>query len=114
MKSWCRICGKEYDVCPTCAEIKVYKPYRMYFCGETHYKVWMTLKQYKEGIIDPSTAKEQLTELRLSAKDVLAFIPSVKELYKGIKSPKKYASVEEEDAKVDETNTDVCADEANA
>ena len=76
--SWCRCCGKEYQVCPTCAEVKVYKPWRIICDTAPHYQVWLIVSNYRKGIVDKAEAKKQLEGVKLDkqlnrAKEILAF-----------------------------------------
>lgn len=85
--SWCRCCGKEYKVCPTCAEVKVYKPWRIICDTAPHYQVWLITSNFQKGIIDKATAKAQLDGVKLDKGEIATFIPAVCELIEKINEP---------------------------
>lgn len=78
--SWCRCCGKEYQVCPTCAEVKVYKPWRVICDTAPHYQTWLIVSNYRKGIIDKAAAKEQLAGVKLNEGEIATFLPVIQDL----------------------------------
>lgn len=82
--TWCRTCGKEYKVCPTCAEIRTYTPWRTICCTADHYKIWLAVEQYRKGVIDKKTAKEQLCTIGFNNDESATFIPAVQDIIKDI------------------------------
>lgn len=93
--SWCRICGIEYEVCPTCAETKMYTPWRIICDTATHYQIWLIIRQYKEGIISKETARERFTSLKIKKSDYENFIPSVRQVIDEINSVEQIEVTEE-------------------
>ena len=92
--SWCRCCGKEYQVCPTCAEVKVYKPWRIICDTAVHYQVWLIASNFRKGIIDKATAKEQLAGVKLDEGEIATFLPVIRELIAKINEPDTVSVVE--------------------
>lgn len=42
----CKICGREYRVCPTCKAVKSFAPWRLLVCDPQEYQLFATLSQY--------------------------------------------------------------------
>lgn len=85
--TWCRICGKEYTVCPVCESTRTRTPWRIITDTAAHYKIWLAVSQYKSGVIDKSTAKEILDNVKLSKNELETFIPAVQEIINAINQP---------------------------
>lgn len=85
--SWCRCCGKEYKVCPTCAEVTMYKPWRVICDTAVHYKVWLTVSSFRKGVIDKATAKKQLSGMKLAKSEIATFLPEIQALIEKINEP---------------------------
>ena len=78
--TWCRACGKKYKVCPTCADVKTYTPWRTICCTAEHYKIWLIAEQYKKGIISIDSASEQLHTVLQKEDEVSVMIPAVQDI----------------------------------
>lgn len=102
--SWCRCCGKEYQVCPTCAEVKVYKPWRIICDTAPHYQVWLIVSNYRKGIVDKAEAKKQLEGVKLDKGEIATFIPVIRSLIEEINKPDA-VSVEETAQKAQDAPT---------
>ena len=81
-KSWCRVCGKEYNACPHCDPSK---SWRVICDTEAHYQVWMAVYEYQIGARTKENAKFCLSNIlknkRISLDEVETFIPSVRNLF---------------------------------
>jgi len=62
----CAICGKEYEVCSTCASIKSFTPWRTIVDNINCYGIHTALRDYTNGYINKEEAKRLLTEHDLS------------------------------------------------
>lgn len=83
--SWCRVCGREYSVCYTCAHTKIHTPYRTICDTATHYQVFLLVEQYRKGLADPALAQSMLKNLRISDSEIESFIPAVRDTLLEIK-----------------------------
>lgn len=63
---WCVVCGKGYEACDACAEIKTYNPWRTITDTIEHFKIYNILCDYRDGRITKDVAKEQLKHVDIS------------------------------------------------
>lgn len=100
-ESWCRVCGKKYNVCPHCDPNNSWRE----ICDTlSHYYVWEKVYQYRHKIISKDTAKSELS-LALNRKttgftmeEAETFIPVVRDTIHEIL---------DEPAKIIESSSDV-------
>lgn len=78
-RTWCRVCGKAYDVCPHCATVRYYTPWRTICDTAQHYQIWVIVDQYKKGILDRAAAKRMLQKHRVRASDWKGYLPPVRD-----------------------------------
>lgn len=83
-KAWCRVCGKEYDVCPTCASVRTYTPWRTICDTSQHYQIWVIVDQYKKGVIGKTAARKMLQRVRIKVGDAKGYIPAVRDMIQEI------------------------------
>lgn len=73
---YCIICGKGYHACDSCYEVKTFKPWRILTDTIEHWKIYMTINDFKDGIISKDEAARQLQNCDLTGKE--SFKPSAK------------------------------------
>lgn len=73
------MCGKEYDVCPTCEESRL-NPWRKTVCCAQHYQIRMVYLQYKDGCVTIEQAKEMLDNI--GCIDISGLKPGYQEFIK--------------------------------
>ena len=66
---WCVVCGKGYHACDSCNETKSFTPWRSLTDTIEHFKLFMTLKDYNNKLIDKKEAKKMLSNIDLSNKN---------------------------------------------
>lgn len=82
----CAICGKEYEVCSTCAKVKSFTPWRTITDTIDCYRIYTVLSSYTKGASKEVT-KEMLSSLDLS--DLDNFQPDIKAVIKDIMKEEK-------------------------
>lgn len=95
-KTWCRICGKEYEVCPTCAEVKQYTPYRIICDTPKHFQLYTLIREYREGVVTPLEAKRELEQIGVSKAELKTLIQSVQDFVKEVRAVKEPVNDSEE------------------
>lgn len=73
---YCIICGKGYHACDSCAEVKTFQPWRVLTDSSEHWKIYMTIKDFNDGIISKDEAAKQLQNCDLTGRE--RFKPSAK------------------------------------
>ncbi len=66
---WCVVCGKGYHACDACNKAPGFTPWRSLTDSAEHFKIFMILKNYNNGLLAGSEARQQLSALDLSGKD---------------------------------------------
>lgn len=66
----CNVCGKKYEVCSVCANIKTLNPWRTICDTKEHYQVYIVVKDYNTKIISKSTAKEMLENINFDINTI--------------------------------------------
>lgn len=69
----CSICGREYNFCFGCTDIKTYTPWRTIVDSIEHYKIFMVLRDFDNKYIDKKSAKEQLKKCDLTELEDFIF-----------------------------------------
>lgn len=72
----CKICGKEYKVCPTCRSVKTFAPWRLLVCNPQEYQLYVTLSQYDVDQ-DVNSALSAIRQIGITDEDIQTYIPSV-------------------------------------
>jgi len=62
----CKICGNEYEYCPSCKNIKSFHSWRRYADTQNCYKIFMILRDSALKNISANEAKLQLQKCDLS------------------------------------------------
>lgn len=65
----CKVCGSEYNFCPTCAGVTATEKYRTMFCSKNCRDVFHTLSRYIVKDVTKDEAKEILSSLDLSKRN---------------------------------------------
>lgn len=73
---YCIICGKGYHACDTCAEVKTFMPWRLLTDTSEHWKIYLAIKDFNDGIISKDEAARQLQNCDLTGRE--SFKPSAK------------------------------------
>lgn len=73
---YCIICGKGYHACDSCSEVKTFQPWRVLTDSSEHWKIYMTIKDFNDGIISKNEAAKQLQNCDLTDRE--HFKPSAK------------------------------------
>lgn len=81
---WCRVCGVEFNACDNCYEVRDINPWRAICDTQEHYKVFMIIKMYADGVMNKEEANDALKQTGITEKQINTFIPAVKEKLKAI------------------------------
>lgn len=65
----CKVCGSEYNFCPTCAGVTATEKYRTMFCSKNCRDVFHTISRYFVKDVSKDEAKEILSSLDLSKRN---------------------------------------------
>lgn len=79
---WCVLCGTGYHSCDLCNSSKTFKPWRALTDTLEHFKIFMILKDYNNGVIDKEEARELLSAFDLSDRET--YKESAKSVLAGI------------------------------
>lgn len=72
----CKICGKPYQVCPSCSTVKSFTPWRTLVCSLEEYQVFSILSDYICNK-DVETAAHALDNLKLSKRTIKGYMPDI-------------------------------------
>ena len=67
---WCVLCGAGYHACDSCRKEKAFAPWRTFTDTIDHYQLFMVLRAYHNQEIDKIQAREMLSHLDLSDKEL--------------------------------------------
>lgn len=67
---WCVLCGAGYHACDSCRKEKAFAPWRTFTDTIDHYQIFMVLRAYHNQEIDKIQAREMLSHLDLSDKEL--------------------------------------------
>ena len=81
INAYCSICGNGYHVCCTCAEQRIFKPWRSVADTIDHYKIYMAIHGYTISN-NKEKAKDELEKCDLS--DLENFRPEIRKVIKEI------------------------------
>lgn len=97
----CKICGKSYYACMSCADTMKLHPFKSFTDTAEHFKVFQVVRGLSTGVYTKDEAKEKLKNIDLS--DIESFRPHIKDI---IKDVLKEDEVVVEDVTTDEVETD--------
>lgn len=106
----CKICGKSYYACMSCADTMKLHPFKSFTDTAEHFKVFQVVKGFSTGVYTKDEAKEKFKNIDLS--DVESFRPHIKKIVKDIL--KEDEVVVEKVATKKITNEDVVIEEVVA
>lgn len=106
----CKICGKSYYACMSCADTMKLHPFKSFTDTAEHFKVFQVVKGFSTGVYTKDEAKEKFKNIDLS--DVESFRPHIKKIVKDIL--KEDEVVVEKVATKETTNEDVVIEEVVA
>lgn len=66
----CLICRKKYHVCLSCKEKMKLSPWKIVTDTEDCWKIFYTIKQYKDKIISKEQAKNNLSQVKFIKDDI--------------------------------------------
>lgn len=64
----CKVCGKEYEYCPSCPKDRNKKKFMIMFCGDNCHDIFNTCSAFNMNMIDKDEAKSKLMNLDISNK----------------------------------------------
>ena len=67
--STCKICGKSYYACMSCADTVKLKPWQIYCCSSDCYKTFQVVRGFSTGVYDKEEFKFKLKNIDLSNLD---------------------------------------------
>lgn len=97
----CKICGKSYYACMSCADTMKLHPFKSFTDTVEHFKVFQVVRGLSTGVYTKDEAKEKFKNIDLS--DIEFFRPHIKDI---IKDVLKEDEVIVEDIAIDEVETD--------
>lgn len=86
LNATCIICGTKYHCCLSCKEQMSFKPWRTITDSIEHYKIFIVLSDYNNGITTKEDAKKQLENI---SYDIGSLKPEVQDQINEIISEKK-------------------------
>lgn len=97
-KAKCIVCGKEYEVCLHCKDVKEYRPWRIITDTLTCYKIHLILTDYNNKRMTQEQAKDALSKLTYNIDELKE---SVQAQIRGIIGENKKVEDEKKDEKDD-------------
>lgn len=85
----CQVCGRAYYFC-NCHFNSDKHHWKMNCCDPMHYQVFIVALDLRDGVISADEARERLSNIGFSAKDLSWCIPSIAEIL-SVAFPKKTA-----------------------
>ena len=76
-KNQCCVCGKEYEVCTSCQNIKNLNPWRTICDTEEHYQVYVVVKDYNTKKITANDAKTMLENVNFDVNTISEYKDNV-------------------------------------
>ena len=83
----CKICGKPYYVCMSCADSMKLHPYKSFTDTAEHFKVFQVVRGLSTGVYTKDEAKEKFKNVDL--KDIESFRPHIKDIIKDVLKEEK-------------------------
>ena len=103
--SFCAICGKSYYYCNSCKDTAHLYPYKILTDTSEHYKVFMIIRGYNNGLYTKEETKEKLNNVDIS--DLETYKENIRDIIKDIlKVDNKVEVVEEKEIKKKKNNVE--------
>ena len=83
----CKICGKPYYACMSCADSMKAHPWKVFTDTSEHYKVFQVVRGLSTGVYTKDEAKEKFKNIDL--KDIESFRPHIKDIIKDVLKEEK-------------------------
>ena len=83
----CKICGKPYYACISCADAMKSHPWKTFTDVAEHYKVFQVVRGLSTGVYTKDEAKEKFKNIDLN--DIETFIPYIKNIIKDVLKEEK-------------------------
>lgn len=83
----CKICGKSYYVCMSCADAMKAHPWKAFTDTSEHYKVFQVVRGFSTGVYSKEEAKEKFKNINI--EDVESFSPHIRDIVKDILKEEK-------------------------
>lgn len=104
----CKICGKSYYACMSCADTMKLHPFKSFTDTAEHFKVFQVVRGLSTGVYTKDEAKEKFKNIDL--KDIESFRPHIKDIIEDVlkedemvvKVAEKMENTVVEDVKVEE------------
>lgn len=78
----CKICGKPYYVCMSCADAMKLHPFKSFTDTAEHFKVFQVVRGLSTGVYTEDEAKEKFKNINL--EDIETFRPHIKDIIKNV------------------------------
>lgn len=98
----CKICGKPYYACMSCADSMKLKPWQTYCCSSNCYKVFQVVRGFSTGVYTKEEFKSKLQNIDLS--DLENYREHIKDIIKDALKENKEELVIDEILKVASTS----------
>ena len=73
----CAVCGRQYYACRSCDKRNTWKS----VCDTPqHYQVYITVVQYKRGLIDKETARMYFDRISVTREEMSRFVDGVRDV----------------------------------
>lgn len=83
----CKICGKSYYACMSCADTMKLHPFKSFTDTAEHFKVFQVVRGLSTGVYTKDEAKEKFKNIDLS--DVESFRPHIRDIIKDVLKEEK-------------------------
>lgn len=83
----CKICGKPYYACMSCADSMKAHPWKMFTDTSEHFKVFQVVRGLSTGVYTKDEAKEKFKNIDLG--DVESFRPHIRDIIKDVLKEEK-------------------------
>ena len=100
--SFCAICGKSYYYCNSCKDTAHLYPYKILTDTSEHYKVFMIIRGYSNGLYTKEETKEKLNNVDIS--DLETYKENIRDIIKDILKVDNKVEVVEEKEIIEEKN----------
>ena len=78
----CKICGKSYYACMSCADAMKVHPWKVFTDTSEHYKIFQVVRGLSTGVYTKEEAKEKFKNINI--EDVESFRPHIRDIIKDV------------------------------
>lgn len=108
----CKICGKPYYVCMSCADTMKLHPFKNFTDTAEHFKVFQVVRGLSTGVYAKDEAKEKFKNIDLT--DIESFRPHIKNIIKDVLKEEKTIEKIDKSVEADEKEKVVVENVAKA